>query len=84
MAEFTKQAIRDKILKLISGSYTPQSAVYIIVGMALNKMSRSELDSLYVMILTSRNESNQTVISGRYINEVSDQIGATRKFTRDP
>lgn len=50
----TKNDLILKCMALLSINYKPQSMVYQRVEKALQKLNNIELDSLYVMILTSK------------------------------
>ncbi|MBA7535815.1 hypothetical protein ES705_28073 [subsurface metagenome] len=53
MVAYSKAYLKKVILEMLSGVYDRKSVVYKEVRNALGKLTLSELDGLYVMLLTS-------------------------------
>jgi hypothetical protein len=59
MKRSERKEITDQIMRRLSATYKPETAVYKRVRKALDKLSGQELDSLDCMVLTSTGRSDR-------------------------
>lgn len=78
-----KQKDISRILDLLNSTYKSPSQVYQIVEKALNKLTSREVDCLFVMILTSKENSPERNFNGGEPDEVTERIEKVLKELGD-